>query len=206
MAGPTPPASDASVEAGRAPGGARGGKTPGSAVPSCRIREHGPYLRVGAFFLEVCIPLRRGDGESVRAMMSSCRHALRHGLSVMIFPEGTRSRDGAVSAFKDGAFRVAVETGVPILPIAIGGTHRCMPKGSRWFGRARAVARILEPIDTRGLGVADVPHLRDTAHARISTNVADLEAALAREGTELPESSSHAERFVAPLRALAPAD
>jgi 1-acyl-sn-glycerol-3-phosphate acyltransferase len=127
------------------------------------------------------IPLRRGEGESIRAMLSSCRHALRHRLSVMIFPEGTRSQDGGVHPFKEGAFRLAIEAGVPILPIAIGGTHRCMPKGARWLGRAHAIARVLEPIDTRGMGAADVSCLRDRARARIAANVADIESALARE-------------------------
>ena len=127
------------------------------------------------------IPVRRGEGESVRAMFSSCRHALRNGLSVMIFPEGTRSEDGSTHRFKDGAFRLAIEEGVPILPIAIGGTHRCMPKGSRWFGEARAVARILAPIETRGLSASDAAGLRDRAQARITENVAELEDALERE-------------------------
>src|SRR5438552_17043413 len=113
------------------------------------------------------IPVRRGDGESVRAMLSSCRHALRHGLSVMIFPEGTRSADGGVGPFKASAFQLAVEEGAPILPVAVAGTHRCMPKGSTWFGRARAVARVLEPIETRGLAAADVPRLCELARERI---------------------------------------
>jgi 1-acyl-sn-glycerol-3-phosphate acyltransferase len=124
------------------------------------------------------IPLRRGEGESVRAMLSSCRHALRHGLSVMIFPEGTRSRDGAVRPFKDGAFQLAVAEGAPVLPIAIAGTRRCMPKGSAWFGRARAIARVLAPIETRGMTLDDVPRLRDEVHARIARAVGELEARL----------------------------
>ena len=130
------------------------------------------------------IPLRRGEGESVRVMLSSCRHALRHGLSVMMFPEGTRSRDGGVRPFKDGAFRLAIEEGAPILPVAIAGTHRCMPKGSPWFGRARAVARILEPIETRGMTLADLPAVRDGARAQIEGAVRELEATLDREIAE----------------------
>ena len=130
------------------------------------------------------IPLRRGEGESVRAMLSSCRHALRHGLSVMIFPEGTRSRDGAVRAFKDGAFQLAIAEGAPVLPIAIAGTRRCMPKGSAWFGRARAIARVLAPIETTGMTLADVPRLRDAVHAEIERAVLELEARLGSADTE----------------------
>jgi hypothetical protein len=51
-----------------------------------------------------------------------------------------------------------------------------MPKGSRWLGRASAVVQILEPIATRGLGLADVPALRDRARATIAAAVAELRA------------------------------
>jgi 1-acyl-sn-glycerol-3-phosphate acyltransferase len=132
----------------------------------------GALLRLGGD-----IPLRRGEGESVRAMLSKCRHALRHGLSVMIFPEGTRSADGGVQRFKDGAFRLAIEEGAPILPIAIAGTHRCMPKGSIGFGRARAVARVLAPIETRGMTTGDVARVRDLARERIAAALGELDAA-----------------------------
>ena len=138
-----------------------------------RIPVVGWLIRLGGD-----IPLHRGQGESVRAMFSTCRHALRHGLSIMIFPEGTRSRDGAVRPFKDGGFHLAIEEGAPILPIAIAGTRRCMPKGSRWFGRARAVARILDPIETSGMTLADLPRLRDLAKARVDDAVSMLEARL----------------------------
>jgi 1-acyl-sn-glycerol-3-phosphate acyltransferase len=132
------------------------------------------------------IPLKRGEGESVQAMFSSCRHALRHGLSVMIFPEGTRAKAGEARPFKDGAFRLAVEAGVPILPVAIGGTQRCMPRGSPWFGRAHAIARVLAPIDTQGLAADDVPRLRDMAQARIVENVTEIEATLGLEAARRP--------------------
>ena len=125
------------------------------------------------------IPVRRGDGESVRAMLSACRHALRNQLSVMLFPEGTRSGDGGVGVFKDGAFQLAIEEGAPVLPVAVAGTHRCMPKGSTWFGRARAIARVLEPIETRGLTVDDVPRIAQLARDRVAAAVAELEAELA---------------------------
>jgi 1-acyl-sn-glycerol-3-phosphate acyltransferase len=128
------------------------------------------------------ISLTRGDAESVREMFSQCKHALVHGLSVMIFPEGTRSRDGRVKPFKDGAFQLAIEQQAPVLPIAIAGTGRCMPKGSPWFGRARAVARVLAPIETRGLTLADLPRLRDEARAAIERGVRDLEVVLEQNG------------------------
>jgi 1-acyl-sn-glycerol-3-phosphate acyltransferase len=114
------------------------------------------------------IPVRRGDASSVREMMDECRRTLEAGLSVMLFPEGTRSRDGALQRFKDGAFQLAIDAQVPVLPIALDGTRDCRPKGSAWFGRARAKARILAPIETRGMRANDVASLRDLARARIA--------------------------------------
>ena len=114
------------------------------------------------------IALRRGQRESVREMMAECRRTLDRGLSVMFFPEGTRTRDGSLLPFKDGAFELAVEAQAPVLPVAIEGTRACMPKGSRWPGAARASSRVLQPISTAGLGPADVARVRDAAKAEIA--------------------------------------
>ncbi len=96
------------------------------------------------------ISLKRGDKGSIVHMMSECRATLEAGMSVMIFPEGTRSPDGGLLPFKLGAFELARAAGAPILPIAIRGTRSCRPKGSKWFGKATAIARVLPPIETRG--------------------------------------------------------
>ncbi len=74
------------------------------------------------------IPLRRGDRESVVAMFAACRRTIAAGSSVMIFPEGTRSLTGEMRPFKLGAFELAQETRVPIVPIVIKGTHNALPK------------------------------------------------------------------------------
>ncbi|HEU4385935.1 MAG TPA: lysophospholipid acyltransferase family protein, partial [Anaeromyxobacteraceae bacterium] len=89
------------------------------------------------FRLSGDIPVRRGDHESGQAVLAAARHYLDRGMSVMFFPEGTRSRDGHLQAFKIGAFRLAVEAGVPVLPVAVVGTAEGMPKGSPWVRPAR---------------------------------------------------------------------
>ncbi len=122
------------------------------------------------------IPLRRGEASSVREMFAECRRTLDAGLSVMMFPEGTRSRDAELLPFKDGAFELAIQAQVPVLPLALTGTHDCMPKGSRWFGEASAVVRVLEPIATTGMTAADVGPLRDRARDTIARAVAELRA------------------------------
>jgi 1-acyl-sn-glycerol-3-phosphate acyltransferase len=84
-----------------------------------------------------------------------CRDRLAKKVSVMIFPEGTRSRSWEMLPFKDGAFRLAIESGAPILPIAVAGTRDAMAKGTFRFLPARAIAQLLEPIPTTGMTLAD---------------------------------------------------
>ena len=111
-------------------------------------------------------------------MFEECRQTLRGGLSVMIFPEGTRSRDGNVKPFKDGAFQLALEEQVPVLPVAIAGTSNCTPPGSKWLGAATAISRVLTPIETAGKTIADLAEVRDAARAQIASAVPELEAKL----------------------------
>lgn len=117
------------------------------------------------------IPLRRGSGASVRAMMDECERALEGGISVMMFPEGTRSKDATLLPFRDGAFELAVRAKAPVLPIALAGTRQMRPKHSKWFGRAHACAKVLQPFETDGLA----PHAaRDRARDTILGALPDL--------------------------------
>lgn len=120
------------------------------------------------------VALRRGAKDSIVEMMAECRRTLDAGLSVMMFPEGTRSRDGALLPFKPGAFQLALASGAPILPIAVAGTRDCMRKGARWIGRAHAVARILPVIPTDGLNLADLHAVRDRTRDTIREGVEAL--------------------------------
>lgn len=124
------------------------------------------------------IPLRRGKADSVRQMMADCHTTLESGMPVMIFPEGTRTPDGRLLPFKDGAFRLAIEAGVPIVPLALAGTRRCRPKGSLSFSDARAVVKVLEPIPTAGLTLDDVEKLKRLTRSRIAREVAVLQERL----------------------------
>ena len=126
------------------------------------------------------IPLRRGEGASVRDCLDECARALAAGISVMMFPEGTRSSTRELLPFKDGAFHLAIRAGVPVLPIALAGTRAMRPKHSRWFGKAHACAKILAPIATTGMTLADVAVLRDRSRAAISAELPTLRARFER--------------------------
>jgi 1-acyl-sn-glycerol-3-phosphate acyltransferase len=93
------------------------------------------------------IKLRRGSQESVARMMRACERTLAEGSSVVMFPEGTRSSDGRLRAFKPGAFTLAQRSRVPILPIVIEGTANALPKrGFVLQGRHAIRVRVLDEI------------------------------------------------------------
>ncbi|MCU0635158.1 MAG: 1-acyl-sn-glycerol-3-phosphate acyltransferase [Gemmatimonadaceae bacterium] len=123
------------------------------------------------------IKLVRGNRDSTMDAIASCKDRLAKRTSVMIFPEGTRSKTKELLPFKDGAFRLAIETQTPILPIAVAGTRACMAKGSFQFRPARAVAEVLSPVETHGLTLADLPALKD----RVRSIIDDARHRLARE-------------------------
>ncbi|MBL8942343.1 MAG: 1-acyl-sn-glycerol-3-phosphate acyltransferase [Myxococcales bacterium] len=122
------------------------------------------------------IPLRRGRGDSVRAMMAECERALAGGIPVMIFPEGTRSKTDELLPFKLGAFALAIKAGVPILPVAIAGTRLMRPIGKWEIQRARSCAKILPPIPITGATEDDAGRLAELARATITAALPDLRA------------------------------
>lgn len=125
------------------------------------------------------IPVRRGDAESGGEALGRARAYLARGMNVMIFPEGTRSATRTLLPFKSGAFRLAIEAGVPVLPIAVNGTGEGMPKGGPWVNPCRAVAKILEPVPVAGLRPEDAVKLRDEVRARIAAALPPAEPAVA---------------------------
>ncbi len=103
------------------------------------------YMRVTGY---MAVDLKNPFGAG--AILHECGAWLDKGVSVGLFPEGTRSRDGEVGHFKAGAFRVAVDKDVPVVPIAIDGTRKILPKGSWTYLGDSAFAtirvRVLDPI------------------------------------------------------------
>ena len=120
------------------------------------------------------IPVERGDSGSASAAMQLCAARLAQHVSVMIFPEGTRSTTGELLRFKDGAFRLAIEAQVPILPLAVRGAATALRTHDWRLGRSTAEVRVLEPISTAGMSLRDVPELRERTRSRIIAELADM--------------------------------
>ncbi len=123
-------------------------------------------------YLNRYIGLRRGDKDSIRQMMQSCAHALAAGCSVYFFPEGTRSRTGRLKPFKPGAFILARQMQVPILPVVIKGTRAALPKYSLNFhGRHLIRLKVLDAIQPSDFAGLSIEQLAETVRARIAAEL-----------------------------------
>jgi 1-acyl-sn-glycerol-3-phosphate acyltransferase len=122
------------------------------------------------------IKIIRGNKQSIVSAMKGCRDRLDKNVSVMVFPEGTRTRDGEMGEFKDGAFRLAIESGNPILPMVVNGSRQAIKAGNWRWNVTNGEVRVLEPIETTGLTKADVPELRDRVRSIIADELASMRA------------------------------
>jgi 1-acyl-sn-glycerol-3-phosphate acyltransferase len=110
----------------------------------------------------------------LKRMWRMTRAALDSGVSLAVFPEGQRTRDGHVGPFKDGVFRMAVQFGTPIVPVSLVGSYEFNKKRS-WFIRPGTITVCLhDVIETKDLRKEDVPALRDRVHTIVSTPVEEL--------------------------------
>jgi 1-acyl-sn-glycerol-3-phosphate acyltransferase len=124
------------------------------------------------------IQLERGDRDSAAKAMAACADRLAKKVSVMIFPEGTRATGDELLPFKDGAFRLAIETQTPILPIAVHGTRSALRKHSWKLGESHARAVVLEPEPVEGLVLDDLDVLKKRVRDRIEAELEILRAAV----------------------------
>ncbi|EYF07569.1 lysophospholipid acyltransferase family protein [Chondromyces apiculatus] len=145
------------------------------------------------------VPVDRSGGSRAAAqVIGRFEQVLKEGKPLLIFPEGTRSEDGILRPFKSGGFYAAVRAGVPVVPVALEGTHKLMKKGApdTGDGRMRDVyVRVGAPLQIRAEGkeAVSVADIRDRAHAA----VLDLHLSLggtppkaAPTGVELPTSAA----------------
>jgi 1-acyl-sn-glycerol-3-phosphate acyltransferase len=123
------------------------------------------------------IKLIRDDRKSVLKMFRDAERALSKGSSVFFFPEGTRSETGVIGQFMPGAFVLAKRMKVPVLPVAINGTGRALPKGSlRFHGRQKIRVRVLDEITSDDYAGLSAEELAARARDLIAENVDKYEA------------------------------
>jgi 1-acyl-sn-glycerol-3-phosphate acyltransferase len=146
-----------------------------SKVENFRVPVIGWNMRMNGY-----IPLVRGDRASAATMMEQCRATLRTGTSIMMFPEGTRSRDGRLQDFKPGAFQLAMDCQVPVLPIVLSGSGDALPKrGFVLQGRHRITVQVLDPVPVAQF--ADVTPLQ--LSDRVRAVIAEQQSVAGRDAT-----------------------
>lgn len=107
-----------------------------------RIPFFGRAMRAGGF-----VSVNRADRRAAVSSIQSAVHVLQSGMSMLVFPEGTRSPDGHLLPFKKGPFELALDAGVPVMPITIVGTHEAWPKGRMSLRAGEVVVHFHAPID-----------------------------------------------------------
>ncbi len=118
---------------------------------------------------------RRGRTAAIQSVNRQSAPVIERGHSLIIYPEGTRSRDGALHDFKKGAFTMAIAAGMPVLPVTIYGTWEAWQPHTPWVYGGRTVKVVIdEPIETSGLDRAAVSALRDQAYETIAGNLRRL--------------------------------
>jgi 1-acyl-sn-glycerol-3-phosphate acyltransferase len=114
------------------------------------------------------IPVDRSNRKNSVLSMREAVRRIERGTSVVIFPEGTRSPDGTLQAFKTGSFTLALMAQVPVAPIAITGSGDVMPKHSRWIRGGHVTLTILPPVETAGRQVAERTELMEEVRRPIA--------------------------------------
>jgi 1-acyl-sn-glycerol-3-phosphate acyltransferase len=141
------------------------------------------------------IVIDRGNRTSAVRSLQRAAERVRGGISVIVFPEGTRSPTGRMREFKSGGFHLAIEAQVPILPATVSGSFHLIPKRSLKVQSGTIKVSYGRPIPTRGLGVEDRHALKDRVREAIEQGYdAALQGALlAVERASAPGRESAAE-------------
>jgi 1-acyl-sn-glycerol-3-phosphate acyltransferase len=117
------------------------------------------------------VSLNRSNPREALKTLQQGSDKLMGGWSLLIYPEGTRSPDGNLLPFKKGAFVLAVNTGIPILPVTVNGAAKILPKKSLVVRPGHISITIGDPIPTDGLHDADVPILMEKTRDAIAKHL-----------------------------------
>jgi 1-acyl-sn-glycerol-3-phosphate acyltransferase len=129
-----------------------------------RIPLFGWVMWAGRFIF-----IDRQNGVAARRSIEVAGQRIHDGVSVLIFPEGTRTRDGTLGPFKKGGFHLAIKAGVPIVPVALRGTRELMPAGSLLLRSGTMTVIIGEPIATQGLSDDERVTLSDRVRSAVES-------------------------------------
>lgn len=124
------------------------------------------------------IPLERRNKKSIARALEASRDYLKKGVSILMFPEGTRTRTGEILPFKPGAFQLAIETGCDVLPVAMSGTMNALPNDTWLYSDEYNTLQmnVGEPISVAGMGPDDVNRLMEMSRDAVVALKAELDS------------------------------
>jgi 1-acyl-sn-glycerol-3-phosphate acyltransferase len=120
------------------------------------------------------IKIDRSNRELAIVSMNRALSTIKGGVSVIVFPEGTRSKDGLIHDFKKGGFVIAIKGGIPIVPIAIYGSHAILQKHSLRLKSGTIFITIDRPVKTEDYNYQTRDQLVQNVHRRICDNFKEL--------------------------------
>jgi 1-acyl-sn-glycerol-3-phosphate acyltransferase len=126
-----------------------------------------PIVGPGMRFMGFLTVDRKGAREGKARIETAIRAMKENADSFLVFPEGTRTRDGRLGPFRRGGFFLAVETGAPIVPIAVRGTFAMMPRGQWYVRRGRVRVDFLSPVPSGEYSIETMPALMDRVRTAI---------------------------------------
>jgi 1-acyl-sn-glycerol-3-phosphate acyltransferase len=142
-----------------------------------RIPLLGTAMKLAQF-----VPVDRGDREAAAASVDLSVERLKSGLSFAVYPEGTRSPDGRLRPLKKGAFVMAVEAGVPIVPVSIAGAQKIMRKGSWKISAGDVTVRFGPAVDGSEYTTESRDELRERVESLIAAGLPEEQRPAAKSG------------------------
>ncbi len=126
-----------------------------------------------AFRLAKFVPVDRENRDAALESVKQAVQYIREGYSFLVYPEGTRSPDGRLRRFKKGSFAIAIEAGIPIVPVACAGAHRIMEKNSLIVRPGKVTVRFGKPIDASAFTVEQRDELAQLVHDAVAAELPD---------------------------------
>ncbi len=117
------------------------------------------------------VPVDRSNSSAAVESARQATEKLRHGKSFVVYPEGTRSPDGRLLPFKKGAFMMAIDAGVPVVPVTISGATRIMPKAQVRVYPSTVRITVHDPISTEGYSKDNVAELMERVRAKVLSSL-----------------------------------
>lgn len=127
-----------------------------------------PFFNYACLLANVIFVDRTNHKKAVQSLQECGDRIKKKNLSVWVFPEGTRNHDGGLLEFKKGAFNIAVQAGIPVVPCVISSYRPFYNKDDRYFAdTGYVIVEVLKPISTKNMTLEDVPKLAEDVRGQM---------------------------------------